>query len=310
MLNFKKLIDYDKDDLDRYFNSLSKFVPMSKKEEQELSKRFKKNNDIGARDKLLKSATRYVVKLAYKYKGYVNNTSISFLDLVQEGNLGLIRAAEKFNPKFKIKFATYAACWIESRIRKYIIEKTYPIKINTSPANRVLFFKKNELEDYKKRNAGNLIKDANAIFTRGGKGFSNKQVDDYIERLEKVKNMWCLDGHLDSDGHYTTFHDIHTNRANDDKNNSLDFCENKEIVDKMKEIIFGSFKVLNKREQIVISKRFFKTDNNANQITLTSIAKDFGLSRERVRQLEKKALVKLKQEIELKHCDIVKSYYE
>src|SRR4030043_1848244 len=126
-----------KNSLESYLLQINQFPLLTQKEEFELAVRYRKDNDMTAVQKLITSNLRFVVKVAFEYKSY----GIKILDLIQEGNIGLMMAIKKFDPYKGYRFISYAIWWIRAYIQNFIIKTWSLVKIGTTQAQKKLFYK-------------------------------------------------------------------------------------------------------------------------------------------------------------------------
>ena len=133
--------------LDAYINIVNQSPVLSKEEERELAYRYKNDNDLDAARQLIMSQLRFVVHIARTYNGY----GLPLADLIQEGNIGLMKAVKKFNPDKGVRLVTYAVHWIRSEIHEFVFNNWKIVKVATTKAQRKLFFK---LRSSKKSLAG------------------------------------------------------------------------------------------------------------------------------------------------------------
>lgn len=131
------------DVLDLYIAEINRFPILTADEEFKLAVRFKKQKDLKAAEKLVTSNLRFVVKIAYEY----NNYGIKLVDLIQEGNIGLMHAVKKFDPYKGFRLISYAVWWIRAYIQNFIIRSWSIVKIGTTQAQRKLFFKLNQVKN-------------------------------------------------------------------------------------------------------------------------------------------------------------------
>ena len=129
--------------LSSYFLEINRFPVLSAKEEYELAIKYYNENDLDSAHRLIVSNLRFVVKIAFEYKHY----GLQLIDLIQEGNIGLMKAVKKFNPHKGIKLISYAVWWIKAYINKYIMENWSLIKIGTTQLQRKLFYKAKQIEN-------------------------------------------------------------------------------------------------------------------------------------------------------------------
>ena len=271
----RSLIKYDP--LQRYLEEVSRYSLLTREEERSLAIRVWENNDKDAAYRLVTSNLRLVVKIALEFQRiWMQN----LLDLIQEGNIGLIQAVQKFDPYKNVKFSYYAAFWIKAYIIKFIMDNWRMVKIGTTQGQRKLFFK---LKKEKQR----LIEegfDPKPKLLSERLGVSEREVIDMDQRL----NGWdvSLDAPIkeDSDTERIDFISLPDESAEDS-------MARKELDQMLNEKITEFKKKLTKRELEIFNLRIFSDD----PLTLQEIGDQYGITRERVRQVEKSIMTKMKE---------------
>ncbi len=271
----KSLVRFDP--LQRYLAEISSYKLLTREQERELALRVYHENDSAAAYELVTSNLRLVVKIALEFQRiWMQN----LLDLIQEGNIGLIHAARKFDPYKNVKFSYYASFWIKAYILKFIMDNWRLVKIGTTQGQRKLFFKL-------KKEKQLLIEqgfDPKPKLLSEKLGVSEKEVIDMDQRLDG----WdiSLDAPLkeDSDSERIDFVSTETESAEDQ-------LARKQIESILHHKIDGFKKLLTKRELEIFEQRVF-SDNPA---TLQEIGDRYGISRERVRQVEKSIIKKMQE---------------
>ncbi|MCX7966118.1 MAG: RNA polymerase factor sigma-32 [Syntrophorhabdaceae bacterium] len=273
------------DPLKKYLADVSKYPVLSREEEFRLAERVYKNKDKEAAQKLVISNLKLVVKIALEYY----NTYLNILDLIQEGNVGLMHAVKKYNPYKGTKFSTYASFWIRAYILKYIMDTWSLVKVGTTQSQRKLFYRlnkeKQKLEALGVFPAPQLL--ASSLDVKEGD----------IESMEKRLSYTdvSLESKLYDEGDDTILDTIKSG-------------ENVEeiVAEKEKQLILAEkinlFKTtLNEKELYVFENRVMAEE----PLTLQDIGEKFNISRERVRQIENKVLKKFKEKFkgELKELD-------
>jgi len=268
-----------KGSLESYLVQINQFPLLTQEEEFQLAVTYRKNNDIQAAQKLITSNLRFVVKVAFEYKSY----GVKLLDLIQEGNIGLMMAVKKFNPYKGYRFISYAVWWIRAYIQNFIIKTWSLVKIGTTQAQKKLFYKigkvrkalESEGADEKKYEL--LARDLDV------------PKEDIIEMEQRMSSRdLSLDSPFD-EGQELTHLDLLQEEA-PNQEEALAQAEEKKI--REREII-NAMKRLNEKEAYVIKNRVMAD----SPLTLQEIGNHLKLSRERVRQIESEALRKLKKEI-------------
>jgi RNA polymerase sigma-32 factor len=262
--------------LQSYLSSIGKYKLLTRDEEQNLFKRLHTDGDRQATQILVTSNLRLVVKIALDYKRvWMHN----LLDLIQEGNIGLIKAVEKFDPGKKVKFSYYASFWIKAFIIKHLMDNWRLVKIGTTQAQRKLFFRLKK-EKQKLRDMGFEPK-PELLSER--LGVSKKDVVEMDQRI----NGWdvSLDAPLTDD----------TDTARIEFLNTSSESLEEQISKKEFEVILhrriAEFrKEMNQRELDIFNQRIFAE----NPKTLSEIGQQYDISRERVRQIQKNIIAKMK----------------
>jgi len=259
------------DALSLYLKEISKIPPITPEEEKKLGKRIKKG-DKKALKRLIEGNLRFVVSFAKKYRG----CGLSFLDLINEGNIGLIEAAKRFDPEKNVKFITYAVWWIRQAILHAISNQAHAMRLPQKQANLLYRFgqKMSELTKELERNPSSeeLAKGLNIS-------------------VEEANKLYQIMGDEIS---------LSTKLSDDDDFELLDTLEQHTMPPADAELIQESFKqqieellsLLKPKEQKVITLRFGLSGREP--MTLKQIGEIMGLSRERVRQIENQALKKLR----------------
>lgn len=261
--------------LDVYMTEINRFPLLTPQDEFKLSVRLKKYYDMDAAEKLIVSNLRFVVKIAHEYRNY----GYKLGDLIQEGNIGLIHAVKKFDPYKGYRLISYAVWWIRAYIQNYLIKSWSLVKIGTTQAQRKLFFKlsqaRNKLERLSKRNP-EFSEIAESL---GVKGSEVCEMDMRMGTRDLSLNEIIGD---DGDTPHLDFlvHD------GDDQETSLIKEEEKSLV---KRDIAGVLATLSERESFIIRNRVMADE----PLTLQEIGDKYKITRERIRQIEKKALQKV-----------------
>jgi RNA polymerase sigma-32 factor len=268
-----------KNSLESYLVQINQFPLLTQEEEFQLAVRYRKHNDIDAAHKLITSNLKFVVKVAFEYKAY----GIKLLDLIQEGNIGLMMAVKKFDPYKGFRFISYAVWWIRAYIQNYIIKSWSLVKIGTTQAQKKLFFKIGKVRKALESSEGN------------GKKYEllahdlDVTKEDIMEIEQRMSSRdFSLDAPFD-EGHELTPLDL-LREDSPDQEETLVQTQEKEIRERE---VLNAMKHLNEKEVYVIKNRIMAD----TPLTLQEIGSHLKLSRERVRQIEGEALKKLKKEI-------------
>jgi RNA polymerase sigma-32 factor len=266
--------------LSLYLSEINRYTLLTQEEEQTLARRYARG-DFQAGHRLVTANLRFVVKVAYEYRSY----GIRMSDLIQEGNIGLMKAVQKFDADKGIRLISYAVWWIRAYIQNYILKSWSLVKLGTTQAQRKLFFSlartRRELEKYQAGEAGT-------------------PVDEIARRLRvkpsEVREMeqrmggrdLSLDAPMGEDGSSSHVDFVASSAAGQDE----------EVADKEEAgMIHARVRValtrLDPRERFIIEQRVM----NERPMTLKELGEHFGFSRERARQLEIRAKDKLKGEL-------------
>ncbi|MDA2919748.1 RNA polymerase sigma factor RpoH [Desulfobacterota bacterium AH_259_B03_O07] len=267
--------------LEKYLADISNYPVLSRQEEYELAMRYKNDGDLEAARKLITSNLKFVIRIANSYKNYGLNP----LDLIQEGNIGLMQAVKGFDPTKGYRLISYAVWWIRAYIQNYIIKSWSLVKIGTKQAQRKLFYKlrstKQKMdiddnlspEDYK-----NLAEEL---------GVSDEDV------IEMDQRMGTKDLSLDAE--LTTKNDnTHLDFLTDDISNQEELISKSQEEENFKSGLEVALDSLKERERHIIKNRIL----SENPATLEKLGSELNISRERVRQIENSALKKIKTILE------------
>jgi RNA polymerase sigma-32 factor len=268
-----------KNSLESYLVQINRFALLTPEEEFNLAVRYRKHNDIEAAQQLITSNLRFVVKVAFEYKSY----GVKLLDLIQEGNIGLMMAVKKFNPYKGYRFISYAIWWIRAYIQNFIIKTWSLVKIGTTQAQKKLFYKIGKV-----RKALESDQDGDKKYEKLADDLEVAK-EDIIEMEQRMSSRdLSLDAPFD-EGHELTHLDL---LQEDSPNQEEIFAQEEEKGIREREIE-KAMERLNEKEIYVIKNRVMSD----SPLTLQEIGDHLKLSRERVRQIESEALKKLKKEI-------------
>lgn len=272
-------------ELSVYMEGVNKYPLLSREEEIELAQHVR-SGDQEAKDKLVVSNLRFVVQVANQFKAYTKSGKYSILDLIQEGNDGLIHAASKFDHRKGYRFITYAVWWIRARIMNFIIRSHSMVKIGTTANERKLFFKMSHV-----RRLLSITDQEERDKAREHLARKLKTSTKLIKKMED--RLWWNDVSLEKPllpacGDSTqrpALRDFLTDEESLEKE-----LDERNFVSEARNQIEESMVNLTEREQDIIRRRYLSDDG----ATLQSIATSYGLSRERIRQIESRAFKKMK----------------
>ena len=265
--------------LESYIMQINQLPLLSQEEEFELAVRYRKHNDIDAVHRLITSNLRFVVKVAFEYKSY----GIKILDLVQEGNIGLMMAIKKFDPYKGYRFISYAIWWIRAYIQNFIIKNWSLVKIGTTQAQKKLFYK---IGKVRKALEANQEKEKKYELLARDLAVAK---EDIIEMEQRMSSRdLSLDAPFDDNQELTHFDLLKETSPNQEEVFGEE--EEKKIIETE---IQNAINRLTDKEEYVIRNRIMAD----SPLTLQEIGNHLKLSRERVRQIESEALKKLKKEM-------------
>ena len=262
------------DSLEAYVQAVNGIPVLTSERERELAEQLFGDGDVDAARQLVMAHLRFVVYVAKGYSGY----GLSEADLVQEGNVGLMKAVRRFNPEFGVRLVSFAVHWIKAEIHEFILKNWRIVKIATTKPQRKLFF---NLRSAKKRlgwmNDTEVRDDAEQL------GVAPEDVRQMETRLSAHDEAFELDS--DEDDGFTPSHYL-----TDETLDPAVITEKESFAGAQRRKLANGFTDLDARSREIVQRRWL-TDSKT---TLQELANQFGISAERVRQLEQNALKKLK----------------
>ena len=266
------------DSLSTYLSEISQYPLLTVQQEQDLARRFRAG-EYAAGHQLVTANLRFAVKVAYEYRSY----GIKVSDLIQEANIGLMKAVQKFDPDKGIRLISYAVWWIRAYIQNYILKSWSLVKIGTTQAQRKLFFAlartRRELE--KLGNGGAHIVDAEEIARK-----LNVKASDVREMEQRMGGRdLSLDAPIGDEGDTTHLDFVESEGAS-----QADEVADRQEADIARARVRLAMQRLDPRERFIIEQRIM----GDTEMTLSELGEHFGFSRERARQLEIRAKDKLK----------------
>ncbi|AKU90547.1 RNA polymerase sigma factor RpoH [Vulgatibacter incomptus] len=264
-----------------YLSEINQYPLLTQEEEQALARKYRSENDERSADRLVTANLRFVVKVSYEYRSY----GIKMADLIQEGNIGLMKAVQKFDPDKGIRLISYAVWWIRAYIQNYILKSWSLVKLGTTQAQRKLFFSlartKREIE---KLQGTEDSQDARKIAKK-----LRVKPTEVLEMTQRMEGRdLSLDAPMGEDGGNSHVDFVPAAGAGQDS--ELADAEEREIITSRVE---QALMRLDPRERFIIEKRVMSD----KPMTLKELGEHFGFSRERARQLEIRAKDKLKHEL-------------
>ena len=265
-----------------YLQQIKKFPILTAGEEFMLAKRFKEHGDTKAAHKLVTSHLRLVAKIAMGYRGY----GLPITDLISEGNVGIMQAVKKFDPDKGFRLATYAMWWIRAQIQEYVLHSWSLVKIGTTSAQKKLFFNLKKLKNQLKSIDDNSLSPENVREIANRLDVKEAEVIDMENRL--FTGDRSLNAYISQEAD-TEWQDMLI-----DQNDTQDvIAENKNEYNYRKNLLTKALDILNPREKEIIKSRRLSEKPKK----LKELSQKYKISRERVRQIEEKAIEKLQKEI-------------
>ncbi|WP_043741068.1 RNA polymerase sigma factor RpoH [Novispirillum itersonii] len=268
--------------LTRYMDQIKRFPLLSPEEEQDLAHRYRDHGDQGAGDRLVTSHLRLVARIAMGYRFY----GLPMTDLISEGNVGLLRAVNKFEPEKGFRLATYAMWWIKASINEYVLNSWSLVKVGTVAAQKKLFF--------------NLRRLKAQLGVYDETNLTKEQADWIAEELSvPVDEVYSMNQRL---SRQDTSLNVAVGEDGDMQRMDLlvdDRADQEEVLAGRQERQLGTvllrdaMQQLNDRERHIITQRRLRT----SPITLEDLGRQYGISRERVRQIENRAFSKLQSAV-------------
>lgn len=267
--------------LDSYIRMANQYPILTADQERELAERFYYDEDLDAAKQLIMSHLRFVVHIARGYMGY----GLPLADLIQEGNIGLMKAVKRFNPEVGVRLVSFAVHWVKAEIHEYVLKNWRIVKVATTKAQRKLFF---NLRKNKQRlawfNEEEIQKVAEEL------GVSPEDVKEMESRMTGQDMGFDLPVGEDGDEAY-----VPSMYIEDDSSNFADELEDEEHSGQATAQLAYALAQLDERSQDIIKTRWL----DENKATLHELAAKYNISAERVRQLENQALKKIKDAITL-----------
>ncbi|MBP6166018.1 MAG: RNA polymerase sigma factor RpoH [Aeromonas sp.] len=263
--------------LEGYIQAVNSIPVLSAEEERELAMRLQQGGDLEAARQLVMSHLRFVVHVAKSYSGY----GLPQADLVQEGNIGLMKAVKRFDPSVGVRLLSFAVHWIKAEIHEYVLRNWRMVKVATTKAQRKLFF---NLRKSKKRLGWLNHEEVQAV--AADLGVSAADVTEMEARMSNYDQAFDLVGDDEDEGGFAPVHYL------EDKSSDLAATiENDNWDSHAARRLSAAMATLDERSQHIIRARWLDEESKT---TLQELADNYGVSAERVRQLEKNALKKLK----------------
>ena len=275
------------DSLDRYVAEISRYKLLTREEEYALAISLVENENLDAAHKMVTSNLRFVVKIAHEYKGY----GLRLLDLIQEGNIGLMMAVKKFEPKRGYRLISYAVWWIRAYMQNFVLRSWSLVKIGTTQAQRKLFYKLRGTQAQIQNELAKLGPGVDDASLRADPAAVAKalgvEVSEVIEMDQRLgARDFSLDQEIADESKLTYVERLPDETALQDQ-----LVSEREDEAQLKARVQKALSTLNEKERFIVEKRLMSDD----PLTLREIGETFKISRERARQIEANVIKKVKK---------------
>ncbi len=283
-MNINQLPSISEESIDRYMQTVRAIPTLTEHEERQLAERFFNESDLEAARKLVVSHLRFVLYIAQGYRGY----GLPIADLVQEGNIGLMKAVKRFNPNVGVRLVSFAVHWIRAEIHEFILKNWRIVKVATTKAQRKLFF---NLRSAKKRLGWLSHKEVETVAK--DLGVSTKEVLEMEKRLSSYDTSFDMpvDADDDDDQNFSPSAYLEDNRYDPAvliEEIEWETCRDLQLQQ--------SVEKLDDRSRNILEKRWLDDDNKT---TLQELADHYKISAERIRQIENSAMKKIRKQMTL-----------
>jgi RNA polymerase sigma-32 factor len=268
------------DSYDQYMRTIKAFPMLSAEEEYEYASRLKKFNDLEAAQKLIVSHLRLVAKIARGYVGY----GLPQSDLIQEGNIGLMKAVKRFDPDHGVRLVSFAIHWIKAEIHEYVIRNWRLVKTATTKAQRKLFFNLRSM-----KTSNNTLNPDEVAAIAAKLNVKAEEVMEMEYRLNGQEISLDAPAGADDDESYNPLTYLEA-----DTLGPSDYLENEQNERLQSSALSHALASLDDRSRRILEARWLNENNNS---TLHDLAGEFGVSAERIRQIEQKAMQNVKHAI-------------
>ena len=271
--------------LSRYLQEIRKFPMLTPEEEQELSRRWRDKEDVGAAHKLVTSHLRLVAKIAMGYRNY----GLPVSELISEGNVGMMLAVKRFDPDRGFRLATYAMWWIRAAIQEYVLRSWSLVKMGTTAAQKKLFFNLRRLKGQMAAIDEGDLRPEEVAKIAHMLDVPEQDVISMNRRLAASDRSLNAPVRSDSEGEWQDW------LIDDTESQETALAEDDELFGR-KALLGGALKTLNERERHILAERRLKDDPT----TLEDLSTQYQISRERVRQIEMRAFEKLRKAMKVR----------
>ena len=267
--------------LDAYIQAVGAIDVLSKEDEQTLATRFREEGDLDAARELVMAHLRFVVHIAKGYTGY----GLPLADLIQEGNVGLMKAVKRFDPEYDVRLVSFAVHWIRAEIHEFVLKNWRIVKVATTKAQRKLFF---NLRKAKKSLA--WLSHDETLAVAEDLGVTAKEVTEMEKRLHARDAIFDPAPDADDDNNFTPAAYLPSDNADPAR-----LVETADFKDDASERMMAALETLDDRSRDILESRWLTED----KLTLHDLADRYGVSAERIRQVEANAIKKLRNAMAL-----------
>ena len=268
--------------LTRYLQEIRRFPMLEQEEEFMLAKAWREREDVDAAHKLVTSHLRLVAKIAMGYRGY----GLPVSELISEGNVGMMQAVKRFDPDRGFRLATYAMWWIRAAIQEYILHSWSLVKMGTTAAQKKLFFNLRKLKGQMQAIDDGDLSPEHVTKIADTLNVTEDEVVSMNRRLAAPDHSLNAPLRIDGDGEWMDW------LVDESDDQETELAERQEL-NKRRALLESAMTNLNERERHILEERRLKE----NPTTLEQLSQDYGISRERVRQIEVRAFEKLQKAI-------------
>lgn len=269
-------------ELDRYMSEIKRHTPLSRDEESAIARRYRDTGEIAAAHQLVVANLRFVVKIAHQYRGY----GLKLLDIVQEGNVGLMHAVKKFDPERGYRLISYAVWWIRAYIQSFILKSWSLVKLGSGRVRRKLFFKlrseRSRLEQEAKSRGDDAADSTVMAEVAANLGVRVSDVEEMGVRM--AARDFSLDAPVGEEGGSR-----HVDLLEAEDQGPVALIESLEAKATVHSAVQAVTDTLNVKEKYIVEHRLLTEE----PMTLADIGSHFGVSRERIRQLEARVIRKI-----------------
>ena len=268
--------------LSRYLHEIRQFPMLEQEEEYMLAKRWVEHQDVDAAHRLVTSHLRLVARIAMGYRGY----GLPVSELISEGNVGMMQAVKRFDPEKGFRLATYAMWWIRASIQEYILHSWSLVKIGTTAAQKKLFFNLRRMKHRIQAIEDGDLSPEHVTKIADELRVSEDEVVQMNRRLAAPDRSLNAPMRVEGEGEWQDW------LADEGESQEVLYGEREEL-ERRRGMLAGAMEALNERERRILHERRLRED----PATLEDLSQEFGVSRERIRQIEVRAFEKLQRAV-------------